>query len=237
MKNYEILIVEDEAAIALDIEMRLVTLGYQVMGIAPYPSKAIELLDGKCPDLVLMDINLKGSDEGIELAEEIMVRWRVPVVFLTAHSDLHTFKKALTINPYGYVSKPFKDDDLRNTIELALHNHTNSIVVPVKANSQNDSIFVKDGSGLIQLKFAEIRWIRAYDTYCKVYLNDNEYVVNLLLKEFDQKLPADFIRVHRSFIVSASHITKITTDTILIDKQEIPIGKAYKESLLKFLNI
>ena len=237
MKNKKILIVEDEAPIAMDIEMRLEGMGFSVLGIAYDPEKALERLKNEKPDLILMDINLKGGDEGINLAEEVMINWQIPVIFLTAHSDTHTFSKALEINPYGYVSKPFKDADLRNAIELALHNYENSILVPQKTDSQSDSVFVKDGSGFVQLKFKDIQWIRAYDNYCKVYLKDQEYIINLLLKEFDQKLPAGFIRVHRSFIVSTSHITKLTSDTILIGKNEIPIGKAYKETLLKFLNL
>ncbi len=237
MDKHSILIVEDEAPIAMDIEMRLATLGYNVLGIVPIPARVMSELEVARPDLVLMDINLKGKDEGIELAEEIMVGWQIPVIFLTAHSDVHTFKRAVSVNPYGYISKPFKDVDLRNSIELALNNHSNSILLPKAPDSvRNDSIFVKDGSGLVQLKFADIQWIKAYDNYCKVYLKNDHILVNLLLKQFDEKLPNNFIRVHRSFIVSSSYISKITFDTILIGENEIPIGKAYKDSLLKFLN-
>lgn len=236
MKGRKILIVEDEAAIAMDVEMRLRFMGFNVLGIAHNPSSALEKLKDEQPDLILMDINLKEGEEGIRLAEEVMVDWKIPVVFLTAHTDVQTFGKALDINPYGYVSKPFKDADLRNAIDLALHNYENAAQVSPKLKTQSDSIFVKDGSGLVQLKFKDIQWIRAYDNYCKVYLKDQEYVINLLLKEFDQKLPGGFIRVHRSFIVSTSYITKLTSDTILIDENEIPIGKAFKESLLKALN-
>lgn len=237
MDKHSILIVEDEAPIAMDIEMRLMAMDFLIQAAVGSPSDAIAHLQTEKPDLVLMDINLKGRDEGIELAEEIMVGWQIPVIFLTAHSDVHTFKRAVSVNPYGYISKPFKDVDLRNSIELALNNHSNSILLPKAPDSgRNDSIFVKDGSGLVQLKFADIQWIRAYDNYCKVYLKNDHILVNLLLKQFDEKLPNNFIRVHRSFIVSSSYISKITSDTILIGENEIPIGKAYKDSLLKFLN-
>jgi len=237
MKNRKILIVEDEAAIAMDIEMRLKVMDFDVLGIAHNPTSALAKLESERPDLILMDINLKKGDEGIGLAEEVMKNWQIPVIFLTGHSDAQTFSKALEINPYGYVSKPFKDADLRNAIDLAWHNYENAMLVPVKNDIKSDSIFVKDGSGLVQLKFKDIQWIRAYDNYCKVYLNNQEYVISLLLKEFDQKLPEGFVRVHRSFIVSTSHITKLTSDTIFIGENEIPIGKAYRESLLKLLNI
>lgn len=237
MKGKKVLIVEDEATIALDIEMRLQSLGYQVVGVLANPSGITQQLSECKPDLVLMDINLKGGDEGIGLAEEIMVQWQIPVVFLTAYTDSGTFRKAIAVNPYGFVSKPFKDADLRNAIDLAIHNHSNSIFLP-KSSDKNSakSIFVKDGSGLLQLKFEEIHWIQAYDNYCKVHLKDQQHVINLLLKEFDEKLPDTFIRVHRSFLVSASHINKITHDTVIIGDAEIPIGKAYKQKLIGLLN-
>ncbi len=238
MEKRTILIVEDEAAIAMDIEMRLIAMDFLIQATVGTPSDAIAHLQTEKPDLVLMDINLKGGDEGIDLAEEVMIKWQIPVVFLSAYTDSQTFSKAVSINPFGYVSKPFKDADLRNAIQLAIHNHANTIILPKKnPDRPTDSIFVKDGSGLIQLKFVDIQWIQAYDNYCKVHLTDEHYLVNLLLKEFDEKLPDYFIRVHRSFLVSAAHIHKISSDTIHIGGNEIPIGKVYKQKLLDFLNV
>lgn len=123
MKTARILVVEDEAIVAMVIKQRLLSLGYVVSGIAASGNEAITRVEGTYPDLVLMDILLKGDMDGIEAAAIIQERFNVPVVFLTAHSDEKTLERAKQIDPYGYIIKPFTEKDLNTSIELALHRH------------------------------------------------------------------------------------------------------------------
>lgn len=115
-----VLIIEDEFTIALDIEVRLKKMGFGVVGIADNADKAIRLADEEAPDIILLDIFLEGSKDGVEIAKQINNELSIPFIFLTANADEATFKNALNVLPYGYILKPFKDIDLKHAIDLAL---------------------------------------------------------------------------------------------------------------------
>jgi PAS domain S-box-containing protein len=123
MKKTTILIVEDEAIVAADLAGKLGRLGYEVSGIAAAGEKAVSLACGLRPDLVLMDISLEGSMDGIEATEAIRREYDVPVIYLTAHSDPATLSRAKLTGPFGYILKPFEERELATQIELALYKH------------------------------------------------------------------------------------------------------------------
>jgi PAS domain S-box-containing protein len=118
-----ILVVEDESIIAEEIELTLKELGYDVLAHAATGDEALASASAGRPDLVLMDVRLRGLRDGIETAEELRDRFRVPVVFLTAFADDVTLGRAKKTSPYGYVVKPFKMSDLRTAVEIALERH------------------------------------------------------------------------------------------------------------------
>lgn len=115
-----ILVVEDESIVARDIQSRLKKLGYTVTGIASSGEEAIKKAAEKNPDLVLMDIRLKGKIDGVEAAKEIHDRFKVPVIYLTAYADEATLERAKVTEPFGYILKPFKERELQSTIEITL---------------------------------------------------------------------------------------------------------------------
>jgi PAS domain S-box-containing protein len=123
MANAKILVVEDESIVARDIQSTLESLGYDVPCTVPSGNEAIERTSGTHPDLVLMDIRLKGSMDGIESAEQIRNRFNIPVVYLTAYTDDGTLKRAKITGPYAYVLKPFEAKELHVSIEMALYKH------------------------------------------------------------------------------------------------------------------
>ena len=122
MSKIKILIVEDESIIALNLKETLIELGYEPCGIAPNKCKTMALLEkGIKPDLILMDIYLKGPTTGIELAKELKISMpEVPVIFLTANSELATIKEASKAFSYGYIIKPYKKQSLHAAIEVAI---------------------------------------------------------------------------------------------------------------------
>jgi hypothetical protein len=123
MSRTRVLVVEDEAIVAADLAEKLGHLGYEVAGIAADGEEALALACRERPHLVLMDIRLEGSVDGIETAEAMRLRVDVPVIYLTAHSDPDTLARAKLTGPFGYVLKPFEDRDLATQIELALYKH------------------------------------------------------------------------------------------------------------------
>jgi CheY-like chemotaxis protein len=117
------LLVEDENIVALDIQHRLKKLGYTVVGWATTGPDAIEQAAKMYPDLILMDIRLKGEMDGITASEQIRSCLDIPVVYLTAYSDEATLQRANRTEPYGYLLKPFADRDLDTTIAIALYRY------------------------------------------------------------------------------------------------------------------
>ena len=123
MKASSILIVEDEFVIAKDVETSLKNVGYMVCAIVPSGEEAMAKIEKEKPDLVLMDIILKGAIDGIEAARQIEFQFKIPIVYLTAYTDDNTFKRAKITNLYGYIIKPFNDRELNIAIEIALYKH------------------------------------------------------------------------------------------------------------------
>jgi DNA-binding NarL/FixJ family response regulator len=121
--NARILIVEDEALIAQDIKYCLEELGHKVHNIVMNGDKALDAIAHPDLDLVLLDINIKGSLSGIDLGDIIKNKYHLPFVYLTASSDDDTLNKAKSTLPYGYIVKPFNSRDLKVNIDLALHKY------------------------------------------------------------------------------------------------------------------
>ena len=121
MKKTSVLIVEDEVIIAKDLAQTLTKLGYTVAGHCTRGEDAVGMVEDKNPDIILMDIMLKGEMTGIDAAKEIRKKFEVPVVYLTAYSDEDSLNRANASAPSGYLVKPFKANDLRATIETALY--------------------------------------------------------------------------------------------------------------------
>ncbi|MBF0336536.1 MAG: response regulator [Nitrospirae bacterium] len=133
-----ILVVEDEGIVALEIQTRLQRLGYAVCAVVSTGEIAIKEAKDKHPDLVLMDIRLKGDMDGIEAAQTIQKEGRVPVIYLTANSDDNTLLRAKLTEPFGFILKPFHERDLRSGIEMALYKH--KMIVSTSRQMKNDAI-------------------------------------------------------------------------------------------------
>jgi PAS domain S-box-containing protein len=121
MAKAKILIVEDEAIIAMEIESQLQSLGYQVTSIVDTGEKAIEKAEADQPDLMLMDIRIKGEMDGIEAASQIQSNLDIPIIFLTAYADNEKLERAKFLLPYGYLLKPVQQRELKATVEIALY--------------------------------------------------------------------------------------------------------------------
>ncbi len=158
MIPYRILIVEDEAILAGDLGDQLGDLGYAVVGTTDSAPDAVRLAGELNPDLVFMDIRLRGGGDGIGAAEEIRRVHRVPVVFLTAHSDADTLDRAKSTGPFGYVHKPWDARALRTAVELALTNHRSACLLReseerhrATLNGIGDGIIAVDAGGCVTL--------------------------------------------------------------------------------------
>ncbi len=117
----KILVVEDASLVALDIKVTLESLNYETIGIAKNYVQTKEIISSFLPDLILMDINLKNSVDGIEIMEKLQEKHDIPAIYLTAYTDEKTIQRAIKTNPVGYIVKPFKAEELHATIQLGLY--------------------------------------------------------------------------------------------------------------------
>ncbi len=246
MTKANILVVEDEFIVSMDIQASLKKLGYNVIGAAPSGERALEILEKDQPDLVLMDIMLKGEMNGIQTADIVRQQYSIPVIYLTAYADEATLSKTKVTKPYGYILKPFKEIDLHTSIEMALYKHKKekevereremlySIVDSKEKENHHDFIFVKSNSKLVKLKMDEIYFIEALKDYVVINTSTTRYTIHSTMKEIESKLGSDdFIRVHRSFIVRLDKIASIDFPNLQLenDRKLIPIGGSYRDDL------
>lgn len=251
MEKLNIFIVEDESIVAKDIQNNLVKLGYNVIGIANNGKDAIQQIKETNPDVVLMDIMIKGDLTGIEVAEQIRKHINVPVIFLTAYADESTLSRAKVTEPYGYILKPFKEIDLHSTIEMAVYKHQKDSalqkerdflysLVENKDSSQNDILFVKANSRLVKVYLKDIYYVEALKDYVIINTQYARYTVHSTMKDIEKKLGTiEFIRVHRSYIVRIDKIQAIENQTVVLEneKKAIPVGGSYRDELLGKLNL
>jgi DNA-binding LytR/AlgR family response regulator len=249
MSKTNVLVIEDESIVSKDIQHSLKKLGYNVVGAASTGEKAIELAAELKPDVVLMDIMLKGQMTGIEAAEQIKANMSVPVIYLTAYADEGTLAKAKVTEPYGYIIKPFKEIDIHTSIEMALYKHQKESEVRkerdllyalVDNKESKDFIFVKSNSRLVKLKTADIYFVEALKDYVVINALNSRYTIHSTMKDIERKLPSeDFIRVHRSYIVRLDKIAAIEQPNLILenDKKVIPIGGSYKDDLSNRINL
>jgi len=240
----KILIVEDEMIIAANISLQLSTLGYDVIGIIPRAQEALSCIKTEQPDIVLMDINLKGELDGIETVKLMQKSYDIPVIYLTANADDAHFNRARATHPYAFISKPFKKLDLQRVIELTADRIQQNENEPTFSDDSekltpfilSNCIFVRHHEKMVKVDIKDIHYIEAERNYCRIYSKDKEYLLVMTLKDMDEKLPnRHFLRVHRSFIVNLSQIDEIATSHIVIAKKAIPVSKSLKEELLNRL--
>jgi hypothetical protein len=249
MSKINIMVVEDESIVAKDIQQSLKRLGYNVVDVCNTGEAAIVSATEKRPDLILMDIMLKGEMSGIDAAEIVRDTLNIPIVFLTAYADESTINRAKITEPYGYIIKPFKEVDLHTTIEMAIYKHDKvtevkkerDLLYSIVENKENKGfIFIKSNSRFVRIKTEDILFVEALKDYVTVNTVNQKFTIHTTMKEIESKLPAgDFIRVHRSFIVRIDKIFAIDSPNIILDdeKKIIPIGGSYRDELLTRLNM
>jgi DNA-binding LytR/AlgR family response regulator len=247
--NYDqsprILIVEDEPFIAENLQEMLGIFGYGNTKIANSANQAIKAIKTSRPDLILLDVKIKGDQDGIELGGIIHDQYQLPFVYITSYSDKETVNRAKHTQPLGFIVKPFTKDDVYAAIEVALFNK-NRIAVNSKnelydtnpTTYNNDSIFIKRKTLLEKVKYTDLLWIEANGNHITIHAsNERDYTVRKSLKEITDKLPKDrFLRVHKTYVVQVDAVTAIDTNHVHLGDMKIPIGRSYYNAFTATLN-
>jgi DNA-binding LytR/AlgR family response regulator len=227
--------------IAEDLKDILENLGYSVEGIAISAREALQLIEEYSPDLLLLDIHLKGGKDGIDLAHEIRDHYRIPFIFLTSHADKQTLLRAREVNPYGYILKPFEDQAIDAAIQIALANFEKDMNQVSQSDRSdhgsdmilNDSLFVRSNGMLVKIRFADILYLEADGNYTNVYAKDKRFALRSILKALEEKLTSHhFVRIHKSYLVNLAQIDAIDSQSVHIGNKEIPISRSQHSWLL-----
>ncbi len=244
----KILIVEDNVIIADDMQSMLEEIGYEIVDNVIVYEQAIEVLKNNQVDLVLIDIILASDKTGIDLGKHIRDHYNIPFIFVTSNSDRATVENAKTVKPNGYLVKPFEQQDLYTSIEIALSSfnyaekgdnvNTDDGEEKLMSNSVlKDSIFVKKQHLYYRIQFGDIHFIKADNVYLEVNTADKKFLVRSPLKDYLEKLPQNkFYRAHKSYIVNVDHIDAINSKDIMINNTLIPISKEFKEFIISAMN-
>ncbi len=242
MSTIKVGIVEDEMLIGIGIEKALKELGYATTDIAVSYTEALEMIELEKPDILLLDIILAGSNDGIDLAWKIKENYNIPFIFLTANSDMATVERAKKLCPPAYLVKPLNKEELYTSIEICLHNF--SVINQKKPEIEkgnyyiNDSLFIKQGASFVKVKLEEILFIESDKKYVYIHTIGKKLLVRESMQNYIDTIGSkDIMRIHRSYAINLNHIQSINADTLLVGSNEIPIGKAYREELLSMLRL
>jgi DNA-binding LytR/AlgR family response regulator len=244
----KILIVEDEPIFVETLLMYLEEMGYDTVHQVDNATDALRLFVATEPDLVLLDINIKGGKDGINIAEAINASPKpAPVIFMTSLEDKQTFERAKQTNPIAYIVKPIDEKTLERSIELAVFKYYKATWdTEIFTEWKNDlvapqSLFVKIGQKLEKIAIQDITHIIAEASYAELHIQDKKMIARISLNDLSHKLPANlFVRISRSCLVNTHHIINIDLENnfiILGDGKEVAISRRNRDELLTRLNI
>ena len=245
----KIMIVEDEGLMADKMEMQIDKLGYHHFGTVDNSEDALKLLNKSQPDLILMDVNIEGEYDGIELTDMIHQQWDIPIIFITSLHDDRTSKRIIRTNPLAYIIKPFSDAQLKITVELVakqlIDKPTNADTYEVNVEDKSLSpekefLFIKKRNQLEKIKLDDIFYLEADGRYAQVYTQEKKYLIRMSLKELlEKKLDTNnFIQTHRSYIVNIAKIKSVNLNdsVVVLENKDIPLSRRERDIVLERLD-
>jgi len=247
MKEERILIVEDDPSIAENIEEILELLDYSNIDIANSANQAIKVIKKYRPDLIFMDIKLKGDKDGIELGEIIKQMIDVPIVYVTSYSDPTIIERAKRINPAGFIVKPFNTNDIHAMVEIVLYNKRTKPATSEGGSGKafpdspylvNDAVYIKADNTFERVDYTDIYYVEANGNMVTIYTKNRNYTIRKSMKDMEEKLPSHlFLRVQKSYIVQLGQIENFSTKEInLRTGATVQVGRQYYNSFLAKLN-
>ena len=227
----KILIIEDEYELAENIKELLEEEDYEIVAIHKSSEEALETVRSKEVDLIILDIMLQGTIDGIELAKMIKEIKNIPIIFCTAFSSREVLERISKEVYEGYLLKPFSPESLKSSVYLGLKKSDSK-------EEESDFLKIIDKGSIVPLDPSDIVFIQAYGIYSKVITSEKTYVVRDILKVVESKLPKNnFLRIHRSYIINLKRIGSFNSKKINMENYSIPIKRGMYPILKKLLNI
>jgi DNA-binding LytR/AlgR family response regulator len=251
MAAFKILLVEDEAVLALDLTELLEAEGYSVVGPVATGPEALELYRQQPADLLLCDIHLRGPWDGIETARRLTAERPAPVVYLTALADRDTLTRALTTTPAAYLTKPVSLAGLRAAIEVARQVTYPAPTTTAAVGERNgdgppresilhykDHVFLRYNYQFVRLALADIVLLEANNTATTLVTVSTRFSLRLSLSSVLEQLRyAPLVRVHRSFVVNLAHVSAFSDTEAVVQGLPVPLGRQYKADFLRQFHV
>ncbi|SCX98746.1 two component transcriptional regulator, LytTR family [Nonlabens sp. Hel1_33_55] len=225
-------VVEDMGVARASIINALTRGGHNVTGSATSAESAWMEIQQIIPDLVLIDINLKGSKDGIWLGQKVKNQYKTMVIFLTASSNNDHLAKIASMDADGYLMKPFNNPSLLTMIDMAARRRSSSQTDISK--KEETTTFLKSKTGLHKVIISDIVYLQSEANNVHVFLTNNKYMTRAKLSDLaaDLELPISFIRIHRRYLVNKSKIKTIHSNSIIMSTDvELPISKKFSEDI------
>lgn len=244
MNKISFLIVEDDPVHAIDLERVLEGLEYQIVKTVDNGKDALKVLQKEQVDYVMLDINLKGRMNGIQLAEKVAA-FQVPFIFLTSYDDQQTYDTAKQMMPLAYLVKPVPPVTLQSIIESSsIRAQDPSVRQAALQQMEEDRInaqyiFVKSQDRLVRIPIPDIEVIEVDGNYSNIYVSNKKYIVKLSLRRIKQKISSrTFVQIHRNYVVQIPKIEYLDSKKgeVIVNNKKLPIGASYRTVLMKRLN-
>lgn len=237
--NLNLLIVEDSISYSIELEQQAIEIGYNVIAVVDNSADALDIIYSESPDIIMMDIDIKGRLSGLEIAKKIH-HLNIPILYITSFGDEETYQQALESNLLGYLVKPIDKLTLATTLKLlikrSLNKESNNNEPQLYQNNGDNHIFFMKNDVYQKVKINDITFIKSENNYCQINLKDNRsYLVRIKLNEaYDLLKDQKFIQCHRQYIVNQMKIKSLNTimKTIEVGSQSVPYSRSKKDEIM-----
>lgn len=245
MRYLQILLIEDNRSAALDVEMLLDEMDIKLAAVKDNAADALDYIYKEQPDLIIMDIELKGDKSGIEIAKEID-HLQIPIIFTTSFKDKKSYQASKEVYSFGYLVKPFNKLSLQSALEQGI-----KVLFPEGQLEAPDiqieegmvlqsTVLVKHLNMLYPVKFGDILYIQGEGNYCTIFTCTRKFLLKMSLRKLMAALPpTEFAPIHKSYIVRLDKVEAIDIGSgkLMVGKEELPLGRNFKNTFLERFNV
>lgn len=226
MKNIKILIVEDEVLTAEHIKDYLNSFGFREIYFADSKNTAFQAIDHIAPDLILLDLHLEDSRDGLDVAKYLDDKNAGPYIFITVNADILIVQEAIKTKAAGYITKPIKKTDLFANVQLALKTTIQPTIT---------FLLVKEHNETLKINYDEILYLESNSNYIIIHTKSKKVITRHSLDWAETELEkSQFIRIHRSFIINFHAVEKLNVRCVYINNVEIPISRTYSARMSEY---
>jgi len=225
MNHFKIGLIERDVSFANNLILDLHKFGYELTPLANDYERAIKIIEEEKPHLLLLNFNLNGTKNGIELARYVNEYHSIPIIFFADQLDGNTIERSKEVNPNAILEKPFTSIEVFASIELALLSH----------ESKLDYMLVKDGYSYIRVSLKRILFIDSERNYLNLHLTTGRKVIirSTMCDLMERLKGKEFIRINRGCIININHVAKIETDKVYVDEHHFSISKQLRNQLIE----